>query len=94
MAIAQFEGQITYGTRCLKCGTESERSSSFLELEISLSVSPLPAFRHRQRTQVKAFPYRKPASLRIASSIRSRRNALRVTTSKLAFAQLTHGQIG
>ncbi|GAA5871715.1 hypothetical protein JCM3774_003027 [Rhodotorula dairenensis] len=31
-----FEGQITYGTRCSTCGTESERSSSFLELEISL----------------------------------------------------------
>ena len=35
----QFEGQITYGTRCSACGTESERSSSFLEVEISLAVS-------------------------------------------------------
>ncbi|GAA5951936.1 hypothetical protein JCM8115_005283 [Rhodotorula mucilaginosa] len=32
-----FEGQITYGTRCSACGTESERSSSFLEVEISLA---------------------------------------------------------
>ncbi|BGP54011.1 hypothetical protein JCM8202v2_001583 [Rhodotorula sphaerocarpa] len=31
-----FEGQITYGTRCSACGTESERSSPFLELEINL----------------------------------------------------------
>ncbi|GAA5989261.1 hypothetical protein JCM10908_001230 [Rhodotorula pacifica] len=34
-----FEGQITYGTRCSACGNESERSSTFLELEISLAKS-------------------------------------------------------
>ncbi|KAH8926998.1 cysteine proteinase, partial [Atractiella rhizophila] len=32
----QFEGEMTYGTRCLRCNHASERSSSFLELSINL----------------------------------------------------------
>ncbi|GAA5896486.1 hypothetical protein JCM5296_000680 [Sporobolomyces johnsonii] len=32
----QFEGKMTYGTRCKTCRQPSERSSTFLELEINL----------------------------------------------------------
>ncbi|GAA5837483.1 hypothetical protein JCM9279_006767 [Rhodotorula babjevae] len=33
----QFEGKMTYGTECLTCGTKSERTSTFLELEVNLT---------------------------------------------------------
>lgn len=33
---------MTYGTKCLSCGTKSERTSTFLELEVNLTVRPLP----------------------------------------------------
>lgn len=29
---------MTYGTMCLSCGTKSERTSTFLELEVNLTV--------------------------------------------------------
>jgi hypothetical protein len=34
----QFEGSITYGTKCSSCQTKSERNSTFLELEVNLTV--------------------------------------------------------
>ncbi|GAA6057771.1 hypothetical protein JCM3770_006837 [Rhodotorula araucariae] len=33
----QFEGKMTYGTKCLHCKNKSERTSSFLELEVNLA---------------------------------------------------------
>ncbi|GAA5896255.1 hypothetical protein JCM8208_001826 [Rhodotorula glutinis] len=33
----QFEGKMTYGTECLTCGNKSERTSTFLELEVNLT---------------------------------------------------------
>ncbi|BGP37863.1 hypothetical protein JCM10449v2_001789 [Rhodotorula kratochvilovae] len=33
----QFEGKMTYGTQCSHCKNKSERTSSFLELEVNLS---------------------------------------------------------
>ncbi|PVF98765.1 hypothetical protein CPB86DRAFT_338654 [Serendipita vermifera] len=32
----QFEGSITYGTQCHRCGYKSERDATFLEIELSL----------------------------------------------------------
>ncbi|KAG9126666.1 hypothetical protein FRC07_002539 [Ceratobasidium sp. 392] len=34
----QFEGKQVYGTRCTRCNKSSEHQSSFLELEVSLTV--------------------------------------------------------
>lgn len=36
--LIQFEGSLTYGTKCHGCGNKSERDTKFLELEISLTV--------------------------------------------------------
>ncbi|KAI5474385.1 ubiquitin carboxyl-terminal hydrolase 48 [Pseudohyphozyma bogoriensis] len=37
LTVRQFEGNITYGTRCEECDKESRRESTFLEMEITLA---------------------------------------------------------
>lgn len=45
----QFEGTITYGTRCASCNHSSERRSTFLELELNLTVRfPFTSFRFHE----------------------------------------------
>jgi len=37
-SVPQFEGKMTYGTRCKTCRTTSERVEDFHELEVNLKV--------------------------------------------------------
>lgn len=37
MTDSQFEGELTNVTKCLKCGRQSERTQSFLEMDINLT---------------------------------------------------------
>jgi len=50
-SLSQFEGDLSYVTKCKKCKTRSERPSKFLELELTMTVSRV-AIRFKTRPKL------------------------------------------